>query len=1492
MEVYKKNPDYLKGPYAQFFSQYTVKSNAQDYGFTDAIGKICIASNDPTLKKTIQDNKWFDDDYAKDNSIFAPLTRSDSVNLNEAFVLKAMVSIELASLNKFAEYYRMLAWEQIFKAAMYACFTKGEDVCPYFSNNCPYELSEIYKNSDILSGDGLLSTLATPSVSVFKERIELSSIALQFPEIVKDFNTFSSSLEIMVPSSNENCQNLPIEIPGSKTVSLFSHVVSVQSNTPRPAVLSVSKTAFSNIKSNLYTGEFYGGLAIQNSDSTESFIVMNGLLFCSSASSNTVEITDIRQPPTKELLTKNLINFQLALIEAEFRLNFARYFDSGKDNKALICRYLLWLGGAVGQTSATTKLSTDVDSDALQARALYLAKIAAQTETVGMLVPYLTYSAYKDAITGVQNVIQTASTQITNFQAQIRVRKAEERAIERKKQLNENIIKSGKQISDYIAAQAQYEEAMSDHYNSVISMTEKELDSLSKQKDVIKKKLGCQRTAVNDEIEKYKDAVADWQKNETIKAALDIASNLFALGFAIAIPSEAVKALKDLGEMVGRLQKVVKVFDAIIKTYRSFKTLPKDPAALVHALNDVPLKGLDLLSSLEWSEMKVNMDKTLDSGPSISAKTRLSAAFAILVLRGQALVEVQNTIQAKLALLASAYSNKHVHNDQVKHLKDITVKFNTDPKHLDRSSIDLVGLSSKLVLFQRQMLATMASTLEIQGRALQYEYLEPPASVPSFSFLDLQVGVLSQAQSILRGLTVQPMPQAQPEPIVYEIHGVQPGSLVDGNSYTFSIPVNSREFASYNYVRVDKVEAEIGGIRSTKSGKYYAELKFNGDPFLDRDFNGKILTFETLSHNYSYLYNVSSSSHCKNLLQKVDKSQECIVAQQSYTHYGAAADAYFGVYVSKITPFSSWTIALPPTSSNENITFDNCPRGVTVRLTFHLYAQLKETYLSTEERIRKVAILRTRNLDLSPDMMDAMSLSEPLMQSSPNVSASDVLNKMTNKSVVYGCDVVFSLSSSKVNDNLYDQYKDRQGNPDFLRDTGKIEKEFTNSQGRKSKTIFDFHFKAPKLQFILNNSAYATVVFPIQSGLYEYQLCINGSWETWDKADIKESDNYSVQGEIPMSFLQGEVSTKWNISLKLNGGRFSSQNFRPGTSNPNMNDALMKYFTQDLPKGYELYNLGTLDTKDITLLPSLKPSKFRLNVYHTESNRDILQVLIATTGALAKEAALQLSEPFPTMFESSLIISSKIFFSDVVPASFGKVNSLKIAGVELSGNLNQWSTQATAGLISGHYPPTKVGSYSHCTQGGCLNSEDYVAVPSDTATIDLQGMSFDCNGSNWGAKMSFDMNNEGYTFMYGFRSQFCGIFGCGHWSSIYYNNYTVQVTVTMNADLEFTITGQGQDQQLQLATIPSTNPCIKGNVEPPAGACKCNDSELKQSFLKNLRSALTDNLTNMLKHDFPSISLFALKNILFPAKNIVDLKEAYVPGDAVVFGNIVIDPSP
>ena len=260
--------------------------------------------------------------------------------------------------------------------------------------------------------------------------------------------------------------------------------------------------------------------------------------------------------------------------------------------------------------------------------------------------------------------------------------------------------------------------------------------------------------------------------------------------------------------------------------------------------------------------MKVNMDATLATGPVIAAKTSLSAAFSILVLRGKALLEVHHEIQAKVSELSAAQYRLRIHEDQQKRLAQLKVTLSAQPKDLNVSSIDLVGLTGQLNFFEHQMLLTMASTLTIQDRALQYEYLQPPTPIKSFSFINLQLAILSQSQSINRGLIVQPVPQLQPDHIIYEIHGVKPESLINNNSFAFDISLSKREFAPYNYVRVADVKAEIGGILSTKSKKYYTELCFDGQPFSDRGFNGETLTFQTLPRLYSFLDDVANSFNC------------------------------------------------------------------------------------------------------------------------------------------------------------------------------------------------------------------------------------------------------------------------------------------------------------------------------------------------------------------------------------------------------------------------------------------------------------------------------------------------------------------------------------------------------------------------------------------------------------------------------------------------------
>ena len=78
----------------------------------------------------------------------------------------------------------------------------------------------------------------------------------------------------------------------------------------------------------------------------------------------------------------------------------------------------------------------------------------------GILVPLLRYEAFKDVVKNVEDVIKTASQRLTNFQHQIRARMAEEREIEREQALNENFIKSGKLLKEYIAIQANYQDSL------------------------------------------------------------------------------------------------------------------------------------------------------------------------------------------------------------------------------------------------------------------------------------------------------------------------------------------------------------------------------------------------------------------------------------------------------------------------------------------------------------------------------------------------------------------------------------------------------------------------------------------------------------------------------------------------------------------------------------------------------------------------------------------------------------------------------------------------------------------------------------------------------------------------------------------------------------------------------------------------------------------------------------------------------------------------
>ena len=64
--------------------------------------------------------------------------------------------------------------------------------------------------------------------------------------------------------------------------------------------------------------------------------------------------------------------------------------------------------------------------------------------------------------------------------------------------------------------------------------------------------------------------------------------------------------------------------------------------------------------------------------------------------------------------------------------------------------------------------------------------------------MNLQVAILSQSLSINQGLATQSLPELQPHPIIYEIHGVQPSSLNNNNSFEWkALMTNINESSHY-----------------------------------------------------------------------------------------------------------------------------------------------------------------------------------------------------------------------------------------------------------------------------------------------------------------------------------------------------------------------------------------------------------------------------------------------------------------------------------------------------------------------------------------------------------------------------------------------------------------------------------------------------------------------------------------------------------------------
>lgn len=1065
--------------------------------------------------------------------------------------------------------------------------------------------------------------------------------------------------------------------------------------------------------------------------------------------------------------------------------------------------------------------STDTDLHKIRLNALYLSRAAEDLANASRSVPYLTYKTYQPLIESIIQVTDQISLTMSDYQKQITVRQQQEQLIEISKNLNENIVETGNLLKDYINASVQQQRDLSQYYQKLSDMDDREIAKTAASIKKLTILFNQQQDKVNLSIEKYKTAVYEWETMEILKFSIDIAAGLFSLGAAIVAPEEAPDALKKMGEMAVKIQQFMSVMQAMAKLGESVQGGLGRIQAAEGAFESLNSMSTNFPTALEWNEFQVNYKLALGYGPDISEKAELASDFEILCLRGQALLNAQAN---EKKMVGERYV-KQLQQDMSDRQKERLSKLD---KHLKPKEIkDLDTANIDLVgltgeLEFKQQQILMVLAKTIETQDLALQYEYLQQPMPMTSFDILS---LKYAIYIQNMATINALEDLSPVP---QRLSSPITYTIEGVPATSLVNGNAFRFAipvsarEFKPYTMVRVEKVVANIEGIQSTA-------SGNYIVDLLYIGR--PFEDRDQDRNILYFNTVSRRFSYLYNAVSGKAS----------FGDGAGAFSSKY-SKITPFSEWEISLPDTETNKELAFKKTT--VQIKLTFSVVAQLNDAQVTHPRHL-----LGDGKDDLIP----------------VKISKDTVLKQMFKRSVLKGWDVVFNYAEENINQLLLDQYNDRKNNPQFVYSIPeRTDDVVAPDTGVITRTKWSMDLGAPRIQFLANNSQYCEVYMEILGGNYEYGILVNGTYTKITGQSLAKGTH--IKGNVKLEKLTGAVDTHCSVVVNLSSGAFDTQGLEITVPNPLFDGIVTDYFQTLSTK----YIIGTLDLANHTTLDALIPKSFFFHVLQTNSKKNILQLFIATDKADVNKltaTGIDVDEPIPEDYGCSLIISSRILFDQIMHQGFQNSSTFTIQGVAPADAFVSWESKITNGSITG----TFVSSNKHIRISG--NSNQVV--------LKMAGLSFMPEETTYGLLMSY-AQTENRGFQYYTRHTYHD--GTGYaWDTYSWDDYSLSVTVTVSGILSIAVSGTGQDQKVQIqAPVSSIN--INGALAS-GGACSCDDRQLQQEFLGQLQAQLPSLIRAQVDIPFNSVSLFAVKNLLFPCQNIVDLKAAYAPGDLIIFGD-------
>ncbi|NEO17024.1 MULTISPECIES: hypothetical protein [unclassified Moorena] len=861
------------------------------------------------------------------------------------------------------------------------------------------------------------------------------------------------------------------------------------------------------------------------------------------------------------------------------------------------------------------------------------------------------------------------------------------------------------------------------------------------------------------------------------------------------------------------------------------------------------------------------------------AKSELLAAFEILVLIGKAFTQAQSKRQQIGREIYNQQRQQNLINDQIERLESLNTDLHPeDIEDLEKSKIDLIGLTGSLSLVRSQTLALFSKAFTEKDQVLRYTYLQSPTPISSFDTLGITNALMKQEGKSISA--EEALRQTQPSrtiPIEIPVE-IPTSDLVNGGVCQFQLSSDRGEFSQYVNLRIYSVVAKIEGVKSTDSGEYLLKLAYQGRPFYDRGLEYESLTFNTLHRERTYEYKVEGN-------------------EPQFTDEGDS----WSNNVNPITPFSTWEISLPKKPTNAGLKFTGLIAKVT--LTFVVDVRINDSLAS----------------EFSP-VFRALA-----MESRP--SADQLVSKMSGKSILKGWDVVFNMSVDQINRVLELQYEELKENTDYgVKINTDDEAEFIPTATEPDfieiwvsiKKYFDVEYGYPKLAFLAGSEDKTKLEMLMSGTLHQIQRKESSNPDDQSRLQ-EEADYYHVElkegtnddgqhiwyfersldpvdiGDqatltalIEISQVQGLVEGDGDILsvvLDMAKGIFEAKDMEldgidwDDEDQVSFSNAVQAYFVNNPVK----FTINSLDLTDIATLKDLKPNEFK---FKAVKEKEILQLYIQTNDRKVNEleTSLLLSEhPIPEGSECSLMINSRIFFGSVLPQSLVTSSGWKLKGDDPQDIDSAWSATFTQVSVEGN---VDLSDLNHSAPSANPDQTIYVRYyPTDGNPVkwSLEGMAINPQ-ANGQIKLVYD---DTQSFLYTEHTEITTcLFSCH--TDKFDSELSTNIELDIQSDIPVEIVGSDREQEIK---IEMTDEIVTVSARTEGGGpCGCDDldAEVNRRLKDELPRQITSNLSGM---KFNSVSVFALKNLLFPSENYINLEKVYVPGDLLILGNFLIEES-